>query len=105
MSGWPVNPSSRTTLAIASYHKTHGHQNHQLHENGDGTFSILNPETSKPYPGTPRYGEGEAISMRSVRKEIQESKWSQICTQLSNIILYGITNQIPAHAAFTSLQS
>jgi transcription factor SFP1 len=23
-----------------------------LHENGDGTFSILNPETSKPYPGT-----------------------------------------------------
>jgi hypothetical protein len=23
-----------------------------LHENGDVTFSILNPETSKPYPGT-----------------------------------------------------
>jgi len=42
--------------------------------------------------------------MRSVRKEIQESIWSQICTQLSNTILYGITNQIPAHAAFTSLQ-
>ncbi|KAH8767585.1 hypothetical protein BGZ57DRAFT_712170, partial [Hyaloscypha finlandica] len=34
------------------YHKTHGHQNHLLHENGDGTFSIINPETSKPYPGT-----------------------------------------------------
>ncbi|TGJ87553.1 hypothetical protein E0Z10_g1174 [Xylaria hypoxylon] len=33
------------------YHKQHGHQNQQLHENGDGTFSIVNPETSTPYPG------------------------------------------------------
>lgn len=33
------------------YHKQHGHQNQQLHENGDGTFSIVNPETSVPYPG------------------------------------------------------
>ncbi|KAL2258588.1 hypothetical protein VTK26DRAFT_8058 [Humicola hyalothermophila] len=34
------------------YHKTHGHSTQQLHENGDGTFSIVNPETSTPYPGT-----------------------------------------------------
>lgn len=34
------------------YHKTHGHTTQQLHENGDGTFSIVNPETSAPYPGT-----------------------------------------------------
>ncbi|RDA92917.1 hypothetical protein CP533_3892 [Ophiocordyceps camponoti-saundersi (nom. inval.)] len=34
------------------YHKAHGHQTQQLHENGDGTFSIVNPETSTPYPGT-----------------------------------------------------
>jgi transcription factor SFP1 len=34
------------------YHKTHGHTSQQLHENGDGTFSIVNPETSAPYPGT-----------------------------------------------------
>ncbi|KAH7320191.1 hypothetical protein B0I35DRAFT_231024 [Stachybotrys elegans] len=34
------------------YHKAHGHQSQQLHENGDGTFSIVNPETSTPYPGT-----------------------------------------------------
>ncbi|KAK2068227.1 hypothetical protein P8C59_002881 [Phyllachora maydis] len=34
------------------YHKAHGHSNQQLHENGDGTFSIVNPETSAPYPGT-----------------------------------------------------
>lgn len=33
------------------YHKQHGHQTQQLHENGDGTFSIVNPETSTPYPG------------------------------------------------------
>ncbi|ORY54832.1 uncharacterized protein BCR38DRAFT_415168 [Pseudomassariella vexata] len=33
------------------YHKQHGHQNQQLHENKDGTFSIVNPETSAPYPG------------------------------------------------------
>ncbi|SLM40018.1 Zinc finger, C2H2-like [Lasallia pustulata] len=34
------------------YHKSHGHNNQQLHENADGTFSIVNPETSVPYPGT-----------------------------------------------------
>ncbi|CAI7624664.1 hypothetical protein N7533_005927 [Penicillium manginii] len=34
------------------YHKAHGHNNQQLHDNADGTFSIVNPETSAPYPGT-----------------------------------------------------
>lgn len=34
------------------YHKTHGHSTQQLHENGDGTFSIVNPETNHPFPGT-----------------------------------------------------
>lgn len=38
-------------LTQCRYHKQHGHQNQQLHENGDGTFSIVNPETSAPYPG------------------------------------------------------
>lgn len=34
------------------YHKQHGHQNQQLKENTDGTFSIVDPTTSIPYPGT-----------------------------------------------------
>ncbi|KAK3111747.1 Transcriptional regulator of ribosomal biogenesis proteins [Teratosphaeriaceae sp. CCFEE 6253] len=34
------------------YHKQHGHQNQQLKENADGTFSIVDPTTSIPYPGT-----------------------------------------------------
>ncbi|SPO02319.1 related to zinc finger protein SFP1 [Cephalotrichum gorgonifer] len=34
------------------YHKTHGHSNQQLHENEDGTFSIVDPDTCAPYPGT-----------------------------------------------------
>lgn len=34
------------------YHKQHGHQNQQLKENADGTFSIVDPITSIPYPGT-----------------------------------------------------
>ena len=34
------------------YHKQHGHQNQQLKENHDGTFSIVDPATSIPYPGT-----------------------------------------------------
>ena len=34
------------------YHKQHGHQNQQLKENSDGTFSIVDPATSIPYPGT-----------------------------------------------------
>ncbi|KAF2716268.1 hypothetical protein K431DRAFT_235729 [Polychaeton citri CBS 116435] len=34
------------------YHKQHGHQNQTLKENADGTFSIVNPVTNVPYPGT-----------------------------------------------------
>ncbi|ROT39682.1 hypothetical protein SODALDRAFT_274288 [Sodiomyces alkalinus F11] len=34
------------------YHKQHGHQTQQLHANEDGSFSIVNPETDAPYPGT-----------------------------------------------------
>ena len=34
------------------YRHQHGHTNQQLHDNADGTFSIVNPETSTPYPGT-----------------------------------------------------
>ncbi|KAL8990745.1 MAG: hypothetical protein Q9169_008048, partial [Polycauliona sp. 2 TL-2023] len=34
------------------YHKTHGHNTQALHDNQDGTFSIVDPETSAPYPGT-----------------------------------------------------
>lgn len=34
------------------YHKQHGHTNQQLKENPDGTFSIVDPTTSIPYPGT-----------------------------------------------------
>lgn len=32
------------------YHKVHGHQNQKLHENPDGTFSIIDPESNEPYP-------------------------------------------------------
>lgn len=37
---------------MSRYHKQHGHNTQQLHENGDGTFSIVNPDTQTPYPGT-----------------------------------------------------
>lgn len=30
----------------------HGHNSQRLHDNADGTFSIVNPETSVPYEGT-----------------------------------------------------
>ena len=30
----------------------HGHNNQKLQENSDGTFSIVDPITSIPYPGT-----------------------------------------------------
>lgn len=38
--------------AFLRYHKQHGHQTQQLHANEDGSFSIVNPETDAPYPGT-----------------------------------------------------
>jgi transcription factor SFP1 len=34
------------------YHRQHSHQKQKLQQNEDGSFSILNPETSSPYPGT-----------------------------------------------------
>ncbi|KAL9032419.1 MAG: hypothetical protein Q9214_007978 [Letrouitia sp. 1 TL-2023] len=34
------------------YHKAHGHNSQQLHANENGTFSIVDPETLNPYPGT-----------------------------------------------------
>ncbi|KAL9605065.1 MAG: hypothetical protein Q9179_001636 [Wetmoreana sp. 5 TL-2023] len=34
------------------YHKAHGHNTQQLHANENGTFSIVDPETLNPYPGT-----------------------------------------------------
>jgi transcription factor SFP1 len=37
---------------IANISEQHGHQNQQLKENEDGTFSIVDPLTSIPYPGT-----------------------------------------------------
>ena len=32
--------------------KQHGHTTQHLHENADGTFSIVDPKTRTPYPGT-----------------------------------------------------
>ncbi|KAL8732986.1 MAG: hypothetical protein Q9166_002384 [cf. Caloplaca sp. 2 TL-2023] len=34
------------------YHKAHGHNTQHLHANDNGTFSIVDPETQNPYPGT-----------------------------------------------------
>ncbi|KAL8691476.1 MAG: hypothetical protein Q9218_003303 [Villophora microphyllina] len=34
------------------YHKTHGHNSQQIQSNENGTFSIVDPETLSPYPGT-----------------------------------------------------
>ena len=48
----PAFQTWHTNISVLRYHKTHGHTSQQLHENGDGTFSIVNPETSAPYPGT-----------------------------------------------------
>ena len=42
-------PNRIQTLILVSQH---GHQNQQLKENPDGTFSIVDPATSIPYPGT-----------------------------------------------------
>ncbi|KAL8676847.1 MAG: hypothetical protein Q9186_006674 [Xanthomendoza sp. 1 TL-2023] len=42
-------PSSHTSKADVS---KHGHSSQQLHANENGTFSIVDPETHNPYPGT-----------------------------------------------------
>ena len=47
-----VSISSCSTYCQAANIFQHGHNNQRLHENGDGTFSIVNPDTQAPYPGT-----------------------------------------------------
>lgn len=42
-------PQLRATL---TNFMQHGHNNQKLQENSDGTFSIVDPVTSIPYPGT-----------------------------------------------------
>ncbi len=45
--------SVSTTLSFQVLtREQHGHNNQRLHENGDGTFSIVDPDTQAPYPGT-----------------------------------------------------
>lgn len=34
------------------YHKAHGHNTQKLHANDNGTYSIVDPDTLTPYPGT-----------------------------------------------------
>ncbi|RMZ87317.1 hypothetical protein DV736_g5456, partial [Chaetothyriales sp. CBS 134916] len=42
----------QVAAGLPDTNKPHGHNNQRLHENGDGTFSIVNPDTQAPYPGT-----------------------------------------------------
>ena len=44
----PILRASNTNRSLDQ----HGHNNQQLHENADGTFSIVDPTTLSPYPGT-----------------------------------------------------
>jgi len=45
-----LNHSSSFCPRLTSFQ--HGHATQKLKENGDGTFSIVDPNTSEPYPGT-----------------------------------------------------
>lgn len=47
-----VSQDRLRTFPLALTIPQHGHNSQRLQDNSDGTFSIVNPETSAPYPGT-----------------------------------------------------
>ena len=42
----------RILISFSANLSKHGHNTQKLHENSDGTFSIVDPTTLSPYPGT-----------------------------------------------------
>ncbi|KAI0009437.1 hypothetical protein F4779DRAFT_627809 [Xylariaceae sp. FL0662B] len=87
------------------YHKQHGHQNQQLHENGDGSFSIVNPETSAPYPGETgmekekphkcEYCHKRYKNLNGLKYHKQHSSACEIQAQAANIRANLANNQLP----------
>ncbi|KAI2622525.1 hypothetical protein GGR54DRAFT_630026 [Hypoxylon sp. NC1633] len=87
------------------YHKQHGHQNQQLHENGDGSFSIVNPETSAPYPGETgmekekphkcEYCHKRYKNLNGLKYHKQHSSACEIQAQAANIRANLANNQMP----------
>ena len=80
------------------YHKAHGHQTQQLHENGDGTFSIVNPETSAPYPGTLGMEKEKPFNCETCGKRyknlngLKYVRLPKSLTQLMDLWSHGYTN-------------
>ncbi|CAJ2499966.1 Uu.00g028190.m01.CDS01 [Anthostomella pinea] len=91
------------------YHKQHGHQNQQLHENGDGSFSIVNPETSAPYPGETgmekekphkcEYCHKRYKNLNGLKYHKQHSSACEIQAQAASIRANLSNNQMPFNMA------
>lgn len=96
-----------TAIRVADftrYHKTHGHQTQQLHENGDGTFSIVNPETSTPYPGTLGMEKEKPYKCDVCGKRYKNLNGLKYVSDLASLHETS-TNTSTAQATFASLQS
>lgn len=80
------------------YHKSHGHSNQLLHENGDGTFSIMNPETSTPYPGTLGMEKQKPFSCETCHKRYKNLnglKYVRFLARSDQVVLQDEANKAP----------
>lgn len=86
------------------YHKTHGHTSQQLHENGDGTFSIVNPETSTPYPGTLGMEKEKPFKCDVCGKRYKNLNGLKYVRTSAPPVSYVSTNLFTAQGTFTTLR-
>ena len=86
------------------YHKSHGHQTQQLHENGDGTFSIVNPETSAPYPGTQGMEKEKPFNCETCGKRYKNLNGLKYVSRIDQHLFDRQLTALPAQIAFAALQ-
>jgi hypothetical protein len=75
-----------------------------LHENGDGTFSIVNPETSTPYPGTLGMEKEKPYKCEVCGKRYKNLNGLKYVSYFPNIPLGASADITLAQATFASLQ-
>lgn len=72
------------------YHKRHGHRKQQLKENPDGTFSIVDPLTSFPYPGTVGMQRAKPYQCQVCHKRYKDSNGLRYHRQHNSICAPGV---------------
>ena len=102
----PLLCLSASANLVPRYHKSHGHNTQRLHENADGTFSIVDPETSAPYPGTLGMEKEKPFKCEPCGKRYKNLNGLKYVSRWPPFTSYRhILTSLTAQAAFTSMRS